>query len=322
MHLADFEERLINSRIWTQTAQLEQRLADLNEHIEKVRQMYLRNEYETLAEYNARRAHGGEISVPRHRGFSVELQRSGGEAPAKHRGERPALRCASADSLGSTENRARSVPEELRKTACVVLPKGDVRLVGGRTARNSRSMRRHEAELATQLLQQIGKDSTDSYRVEMPFAKSRRRTANCGTRDDHRIARGGGPHRAPRTAILALGQGTRQHGLIAGKTGSGKSTLFHVIITNLALWCSPEQVEFYLVDFKKGVEFKCYATQKLPHARVIAIESDREFGLSVLQRVDDEFKRRGELFRSSGRRISPVTNVPAARSHAANPAID
>ncbi|HXJ72572.1 MAG TPA: hypothetical protein VNM37_06955, partial [Candidatus Dormibacteraeota bacterium] len=53
MHLADFEERLINSRIWTQQAQFEQRLADLNEHIEKVTQMYLRNEYETLTEYNA-----------------------------------------------------------------------------------------------------------------------------------------------------------------------------------------------------------------------------------------------------------------------------
>src|SRR5437660_6744034 len=99
---------------------------------------------------------------------------------------------------------------------------------------------------------------------------------------------------------LALGKGTRQHGLIAGKTGSGKSTLFHVVITNLALWCSPEQVEFYLVDFKKGVEFKCYAARRLPHARVVAIESDREFGLSVLQRLDDELKRRGDLFRRLG----------------------
>ena len=88
--------------------------------------------------------------------------------------------------------------------------------------------------------------------------------------------------------------------LVTGPTGSGKSTLFHVIITNLALWSSPDQVEFYLVDFKKGVEFKCYAAKKLPHARVIAIESDREFALSVLQRIDGELKRRGELFRRAG----------------------
>jgi hypothetical protein len=64
-------------------------------------------------------------------------------------------------------------------------------------------------------------------------------------------------------------------------------------------------VEFYLVDFKKGVEFKCYANRQLPHARVIAIESDREFGLSVLQRVDDELRRRGDLFRKMGAQDLP-----------------
>jgi hypothetical protein len=72
------------------------------------------------------------------------------------------------------------------------------------------------------------------------------------------------------------------------------------MITNLALWYSPDEVEFYLVDFKKGVEFKAYATHHLPHARAIAVESDREFGLSVLQRIDAELTRRGELFRKLG----------------------
>jgi hypothetical protein len=55
-----------------------------------------------------------------------------------------------------------------------------------------------------------------------------------------------------------------------------------------------------LIDFKKGVEFKTYATHHLPHARVIAIESEREFGLSVLERLDGELRRRGELFRAAG----------------------
>ena len=74
----------------------------------------------------------------------------------------------------------------------------------------------------------------------------------------------------------------------------------HTIVTNMAMWYSPDEVEFYLVDFKKGVEFKTYASCQLPHARAIAVESDREFGLSVLQRVDDELKRRGDLFRQLG----------------------
>ena len=68
----------------------------------------------------------------------------------------------------------------------------------------------------------------------------------------------------------------------------------------MAMWYSPEEVEFYLVDFKKGVEFKTYATNELPHARAIAVESDREFGLSVLNRIDAELTRRGNLFRATG----------------------
>jgi hypothetical protein len=99
---------------------------------------------------------------------------------------------------------------------------------------------------------------------------------------------------------LDLGKGTAQHVLVAGKTGSGKSNLMHVIITSLALTFSPEELELYLVDFKKGVEFKDYATFRLPHARVIAIESEREFGLSVLRKLNAELQRRGDIFRATG----------------------
>ncbi len=105
---------------------------------------------------------------------------------------------------------------------------------------------------------------------------------------------------ATKLQSLALGKGTCQHVLIAGKTGSGKSTLLHALITNAALRYSPDEVELYLIDFKKGVEFKVYAALELPHARVIAVESEREFGLSVLQRLDVELKRRGDLFREVG----------------------
>ena len=105
---------------------------------------------------------------------------------------------------------------------------------------------------------------------------------------------------ATRQQYLRLGRGVAQHALVAGKTGSGKSTLLHALITNLALNYSPDEVELYLIDFKKGVEFKAYAQHRLPHARAVAIESEREFGLSVLQRLQLEFARRAELFRKAG----------------------
>ncbi|MGY8674027.1 MAG: FtsK/SpoIIIE domain-containing protein, partial [Verrucomicrobiia bacterium] len=152
-----------------------------------------------------------------------------------------------------------------------------------------------------EITQMVGQAGADSNRVEVPFEHVAPAVADMWTQDtanELRIAIGRSG--ATKLQYLAIGKGTCQHALFAGKTGSGKSTLFHVLITNLALTCSPEQVEFYLIDFKKGVEFKCYGTFRLPHARVVAIESDREFGLSVLQRVDDELRRRGDMFRKVG----------------------
>ena len=305
MHLADFEERLINSRIWTQQAQFEQRLADLNEHIEKVTQMYLRNEYATLAEYNAQ---AGRMAEKYHFLVIADFPVNFSDVAVKRLQNIAASgpRCGVHLLIHWDQRRAAPVefvPDELRKNSVCIVPKGeDFALANANWDGLKLSLDAPpDAELATRLLHQIGKDSIDSNRVEMPFvevAPGEGEFWSLDTTNELRVPVG--RTGATKLQYLALGKGTRQHALVAGKTGSGKSTLFHVIITNLALWCSPEQVEFYLVDFKKGVEFKVYATMKLPHARVIAIESDREFGLSVLQRVDDELKRRGDMFRKLG----------------------
>jgi DNA segregation ATPase FtsK/SpoIIIE-like protein len=41
-------------------------------------------------------------------------------------------------------------------------------------------------------------------------------------------------------------------------------------------------------------------TKALPHAKVISIESDREFGLSVLEYVNQQIEERSKLFKSVG----------------------
>ncbi len=305
MHLADYEDRVISSRIWTQQAQFEERLGDLNEHIEKVTQMYLRNEYATLAEYNAQ---AGRLAEKYHFLVIADFPVNFSEVAVKRLQSIIASgpRCGVYTLIHWDQRRpapVEMVPDEVRKNSLRIIPRADGFTVAGSDWEGLKLVLEPppNPELATKLLHEVGKASVDSYRVEMPFSEVAPPDDAIWTGDTTRelrvpIGRTG----ATKLQYLELGQGTRQHGLVAGKTGSGKSTLFHVIVTNLALWCSPEQVEFYLVDFKKGVEFKCYATHKLPHARVIAIESDREFGLSVLQRVDDELKRRGDLFRKLG----------------------
>jgi hypothetical protein len=305
MHLADYEESLIHHRIWTQGTHIEERLAELNEHIEKVIQMYLRNEFANIAEYNEQ---AGTIAEKYRYLVVAGFPSAFSEKACKRLLSIAAsgARCGvhlliQRDSRQPLTDLALS--EELNRVCMrVSLREGVFRLIDALPGADTVVFDSPPAlDDLTTLVHRIGKASIDSNRVQVPFsqiAPSASEIWKSETSDELRVPVG--RTGAKKLQMLAIGKGTRQHVLVAGKTGSGKSTLFHVIITNLALWCSPEQVEFYLVDFKKGVEFKCYAAKRLPHARVIAIESDREFALSVLQRIDGELKRRGELFRRAG----------------------
>lgn len=306
MHLADYEESLINRRIWTQRDQIEERLAELNEHIEKVIQMYLRNEYPTITEYNAQ---AGSVAEKYHFLVVADFPANFSETAVK-RLQSIAVsgaRCG-VFTLIHWDRRQQQpdgfVPDELRKNSvCLSREKSAWHFQNeGITPEGALVFDPPPSpELAIDLVHRIGRSSIDSNRIEVPFSQIAPKDAELWTNDTtHELKIPIGRTGVSKLQCLAIGKGTRQHALFAGKTGSGKSTLFHVIITNLALSCSPDQVEFYLIDFKKGVEFKCYATHRLPHARVVAIESDREFGLSVLRRVDEELKRRGDMFRALG----------------------
>ncbi len=301
MHLADHDELLVTSRIWTEPQQIEQRLADITEHMELVIQKYLRNEYESIAAYNA------EAEVPEPYRFVVVAN-----FPANFT-ETSARRLASIASSGARCGVATIVSVDTRQT----LPSGFslaeleqhatvLRLEGGgfvwKDAELSKWPLAVEApppdDVFTAIVQRVGMAAKAAKRVEVPFdrvapAREAWWTGSTAPGIDVPL----GPAGAKKMQHMKLGKGTSQHVLIAGKTGSGKSTMMHALITNLALTYSPNEIQFYLIDFKKGVEFKIYDHYELPHARVIAIESEREFGLSVLEQLDRELKRRGDLFR-------------------------
>lgn len=83
--------------------------------------------------------------------------------------------------------------------------------------------------------------------------------------------------------------------IVVGLPRTGKSTALHSAITSLAMIYPPSELELYLIDGKHGVEFKAY--DRLPHARLVSINSEREFSVAVLQSLDGEIKRRAELMK-------------------------
>lgn len=314
MHLADYDESLVTSRIWTDAEQIEKRLADLTDHMETVIQKYLRNEFATIDDYNAQ---AGELAEPYR--FLVIA-----DFPVGFQGD-TFRRLASIATSGPRCGVYMLILRDTRQT----VPAGShvdeveahcVNLVQNGNSFTWRDEIFRQFPLAldpppaeddlTKIMHIVGKGAKNANRVEVPFETIAPQGDgdfwSMSSREELRVPIG--RMGATRLQQLKLGKGVAQHTLIAGKTGSGKSTLLHAMITNLAMWYPPEEVEFYLIDFKKGVEFKTYGTHALPHARAIAVESDREFGLSVLQRIDAELGRRGELFRRAS-----VQDMPSYR---------
>lgn len=95
--------------------------------------------------------------------------------------------------------------------------------------------------------------------------------------------------------------------LVVGSPGFGKSKFLHSLILNAALRYSPDELEMYLLDFS-GVEFDVYARMNLPHAKIIAPESEREFGVNILEEIYNEGIRRERLCRDNA-----VDNTEALR---------
>ena len=323
MHLADYDEQVISSRIWTESSHIEQQLVKLTEHMENVIQVYLRNEFETIQQYND---YAGEMAEPYRVLVVANFPTNFTESAAR--------RLLSIVSSGArcgvyvllSVDRRMPMPHgfELSELEPMMLhldwQEGYEKVLRkdwheDHEQEDYESEEREEEAQAkppeeqkphfvweasslaevpldletppepkkfTELVRAVGEEVLEGDRVEVPFEfvvpkQEEWWDGDSGRELDIPLGRAG----AMKLQHLNLGRGTAQHVLVAGKTGSGKSNLMHAIITNAALWYSPDQVELYLVDFKKGVEFKPYAEHHLPHAKVIAVESEREDLASV-----------------------------------------
>jgi len=305
MHLADHDESLVHDKIWTDARHIEQKLTDITEHMESVIQKYLRNEFSTIQEYNTR---AGEVAEPFRFVVIADFPSNFTEAAARKLASivTSGPRCG-VYTLVATDTRQRPpawAPIAELEASSVVLSAKDGAVTWNDPDYSAFTLIPEDPPtdpVVTAIAHAVGARAKEAGRVQVPFDTVAPPTEKVWTRDSSTELRVPlGKAGATKLQELVLGRGTSQHVLIAGRTGSGKSTLLHAMITSAMLWYGPEELELYLVDFKKGVEFKTYASHRAPHARVIAVESEREFGLSVMRRLDAELSRRGQMYRELG----------------------
>ena len=301
MSLADHDPALVGHRVWTTESQIEARLGEVAQHAEDVLQSSLRDRFQRVEDYNTL---AGSMAEPYHAVAAVGLPEGLTRGAYKHMKAliESGLRCgvfvlmACDDSTPWPSDLPR--PSDQRLIELNIDRNGNWKIEReGLQSLEFRPLDNLSADLRPTIVEKVGTAATTAARVEVPLESLLPMVSGDGITDNE-INITIGSQGGHRTLALELGEGVRQHVLIAGKTGSGKSTLLHALIASGAYCYSPDQLQFYLLDFKKGVEFKAYADSRLPHARVIGIESEREFGRSVLQRLDEELQQRGELFRS------------------------
>ena len=306
MHLADYDELLVTSRIWTEPLQIDQRLADITGHMENVIQKYLRHQFKTIEEYNVA---AGEVAEP-YRVLVVANFPTNFTAEAARRLVSIVNSGAGCGVFALVSVDAR-VPlphgfnlSDLEQQCLNLIWKNekftfkDEVLSQFELALDAPT----EAPITTRLVNAIGSQAKNASRVEVPFDFVRLLRTKSGTTtvgaSSCRSASGAA------SRAWRLGRGTAQHGLIAGKTGSGKSRCCTPSSPTWRATYGPDEVEMY--SSTKKASNSNYAEHRLPRPR----GGHRANGirLSVLQRLDAQVK---PAVTSSAPPASPTS--PASR---------
>jgi hypothetical protein len=337
LRLLDIDKDLLDGQVWSESDHIAERLRRITDHVSYVQQRCLQDRFANLAEYNAQ---AGALAEPYHvvcvvgypRGFTEEAaerlrtlvshsERAGVGVmivcdPAIAADASPQAPNAEApywiqEFVGHWGVPNVDVPAWWQPTH-LFLGDGAALIVGHEGRFWLKTGSDHgkiylpidlpviTADTAAAVVESYGKRSAEARDVTVTFDQP----AEGGAERGHNATRGlvmdlGVAGRGEKIQ-LKLGAGMAQNVLVGGLPGSGKSSLFHTLITQAVQKYDWSDLELYLLDFKQGVEFKPYASLALPHARVVAIESEREFGLSVLRGIEAELTRRAALFRSSG----------------------
>ncbi|MCA9941167.1 MAG: AAA family ATPase [Anaerolineales bacterium] len=294
-------DRLTGGVAWFDTNDLEQRLADLEKHIANVKQKYLGNEYPTMEAFNEQ---AGEVAEPYRllvvSDFPARFTDSAAQRLLSIATNGPGTGVYLLGMVDVEQNMPYNFNLiDLERTATLITcDDNQAQWIDPDFKDCTLELDRPpEAALFTHIVQQVSRAALAAEEVKVPFAQTALPPANWWQQDARAdITVPIGRRGARENQMFSLDQKLLSTGLIIGRPGSGKSTLLHTLILSLAINYSPEELALYLIDFKQ-VEFKDYAVHRLPHARVVAIQSEREFGISVLRGLATELQRREDLFR-------------------------
>ncbi|MBR4026343.1 MAG: DNA translocase FtsK [Lachnospiraceae bacterium] len=304
--LGDDDERIISTKIWSDSERIKDQLKLLIGQIEHVHQDCLRDEYENIIVYNEFVGKNAEplqvlfiADFPRH--FDQEAYEMLEKIVSS--GPKCGIYTFIVGAEQDIENSKLDLSGIVQVMEKMVYKNGILKYMFGKVTHTVNPIVLPEKQERADIFEVLKNGIKTSDRIIIKFDEVSENLTQHPERwfqfsDENGLDIPIGLEGALRTVQLHLGGEliTQHHALISGTIGAGKSTLLHTIIMSILLRYSPEDVQIYLLDFKRGVEFKIYADSKLPNFRVISLETEPEFGLSVLRHLEEEQALRAQEF--------------------------
>ena len=116
---------------------------------------------------------------------------------------------------------------------------------------------------------------------------------------------------------FTLANALNAHGLISGGTGSGKSTLIHMIISSVAMNYKPEDMEIWLIDYKIN-EFSSYKSNTPPHIKFLGLSKSMDFTYALLDKIYEEYERRQQVIKRADEEVKQKgerTNITSIKDY-------
>lgn len=305
----DRTREIINGQVWSKTADIESKLNTTIDHISNITQRCLQGKYKNIYEYNVDAEQNAEayhvlmlMDFPA--GMSDQSLRLLEQIVTS------GPKCGVFTIIFRNESQYQKISDRSRplveniQSAFQILDysSNGTEISFSSLQANNKKFLWNNIQIPTgenldRVIETLKKGIKTAEKVVIGIDKVSKAESTSSAQEGIRIPIG--IHGANEIQYLTLGVGGSHHALIAGVAGSGKSSLLHTIILRALTQYSPEELVIYLVDFKRGVEFKIYADFELPSFKVIAIESEREFGYNILMALEREQKIRADLFKKS-----------------------